>query len=900
LRRTFTAYAVAIAALGAAVLVRWLLDPLLGDSLPLVTLFGAVAAAVWAGGWLPAVLVTLFGWLACAYLFIGSPGGIPLDGPNAAGLVAYLFTCALIVVVGEAARRAQARANNRGDLLRVTLASIGDAVITTDDEGRVDYLNRVAESLTGWSRTEAKGQPLETVFRIVDERTRAPGENPATRALREGRVVGLANRSVLIARGGGERPIDDSAAPIQDESGRVSGCVLVFRDISERRRWEKDEANRLLSARLLASIVESSDDAIVRKTLDGMIESWNAGAERLFGYSADQAVGRHVSLIIPPDRLAEEDHIVGRLRAGERIDHFETERLHSSGRRLLVSLTVSPIRDAEGNVVAASKIVRDISEQRRAQERERALQAETAAANSRLRAFHQLVEASTDFVGICDLEGVPFYVNPAGLALVGLEGMDEARGKHIRDFFFPEDQPRITDELLPAVVEKGHGELEVRFRNFRTGEARWMAYKVLALTGATGKTEAFGTVSQDVTDRRRLEDNLRSLAADLSEADRQKNEFLATLAHELRNPLAPLSNTLELLKRAGGDPAALPRALETMDRQLGQMVRLVDDLLDLSRITHNRLELRKRRVELGAVIDQAVEAARPLAESAGHEVRLVPAGEPLYLEADAVRLAQVFGNLLNNSYKYTNPGGRVTVTTWRDGGEAVVAIEDTGAGIPPDKLDSIFEMFTQVDRSLERSRGGLGIGLTLVRRLVQMHGGSVEARSAGEGLGSQLIVRLPVVAFGEAPAPEPVVAGEPAQRRRILVVDDNEDAATSLAMLLQLAGHETYTAHDGASALESAERHRPEVVLLDIGLPILNGYEVCRRVREQPWGQEMVLVALTGWGQEEDRIRSRGAGFDDHLVKPVDYAALTALIASLETRAGRSTHLDPSPDLRSS
>jgi PAS domain S-box-containing protein len=864
------AYVVALAAVLVAVALRWLLDPLLGNDLPLVTLFGAVAVAVWVGGYRPATAVVVVGYLACDFLFMAPRGAFALDLHRVVGILAYLFTCALIVGIGEAARSAQARASDRGELLRVTLASIGDAVITTDIAGRVTYLNAVAESLTGWRSAEALGQPLDAVFRIVHEESRRTVESPATRALREGTVVGLANHTLLVARDGSELPIDDSAAPIRDELGRVSGCVLIFRDVSARRRWERDEAERLLSARLLASIVETSDDAIVRKSLDGVIQAWNAGAERLFGHTAAEAVGRHISLIIPPERMAEEDQIIARLKAGQRVDHFETERVHRSGRRLRISLTISPILDAEGNVVAASKIARDVTEQRQATiERQR---------------FVTLVENSTDFIAMCDAEGVPFYVNPAGLALVGLDDVEGARRTHLRDFFLPEDQPRIFDEILPAVIAKGHAEVDVRFRNFRTGETRWMAYKVIRLTDQEGRIDAFGTVSQDVTERRRMADDLRKLAADLSAADRKKNEFLATLAHELRNPLAPLAHTLEILKRSRADADMLATATATMDRQLAQLVRLVDDLLDLSRITHNRLELRKGRVELGALVAQAVEASRPLAEAAGHAVVSVPAGEAIELEADTVRLLQVFGNLLNNSYKYTDPGGRVTVTTERHGDEAVVTIADTGAGIPADRLESIFDMFSQVETSLERSRGGLGIGLTLVRRLVEMHGGSVEARSAGPGRGSQFVVRLPIVPMAEetlAPAP---AAASPlaAPPRSVLVVDDNHDAALTLATLLEIGGHRTFTAHDGAEALAAAERHRPQVVLLDIGLPSLNGYEVCRRLREQPWGKAMLIVALTGWGQEEDRVRSREAGFDGHLVKPVDHAALTALLDGFE------------------
>jgi len=323
-----------------------------------------------------------------------------------------------------------------------------------------------------------------------------------------------------------------------------------------------------------------------------------------------------------------------------------------------------------------------------------------------------------------------------------------------------------------------------------------------------------------------------------------------------------------------------------MERQLGQMIRLVDDLLDLNRITHNRLELRQSRVELSSVIEQAIEASRSLIDSARHELHVTLPSEPCYLYADSARLAQVFSNLLNNSCKYTQPGGKISLTAEQSGGDAVVTIRDNGTGIPPDKLESIFDMFVQVDRTLEKSLGGLGIGLTLVKQVVEMNGGFIEASSAGEGQGSEFVVRLPyLIDYTKAWAPQPIAAKEHSPGRRILVVDDNKDAAVSLAMLLKISGNELSTAHDGIEALEAVEKQRPEVVLLDIGLPKINGHDVCRRIREQSWGKNIVLIALTGWGQDEDRRKSEEAGFDGHLVKPVNYAALLDLLSSL-TRAG--------------
>jgi len=865
-RSSLKNYILGFVALATAVLLRWLLDPLMGNALPLVTLFGAVAAAVWLGGYRLAIPVALLGYLACVYLFIPPRGSLDLSRGDVVGLIAYLFTCSLIIAFGEAARIAQARGGQRQEVFRVTLRSIGDAVITTDIQGCITYINGVGEMLTGWSHEDALGQPLDRVFRIVNESTRLPVESPATRALREGAVVGLANHTVLIKKDGAECPIDDSAAPIRNEEGYVSGCVLIFRDVTAQRVIERGRSSQLHTAQLLASIVESSNDAIIGKSLDGIIQSWNAAAEHLFGYTAEQAVGQHISLVIPPERLSEEDQIIASLREGKRIEHYETERVRSDGQRITVSLTISPIKDESGNVVGASKIARDVSTQKRAE--------------SDRQMFVTLVENSTDFIGICDLEGVPFFINRAGLELVGLKDIEEARQTPIQEFFFPEDQAKIMNEFFPIVLNNGHGEIEIRFRHFKTGEPRWMAYKVLALTDAANQPIAFATVSQDVTERRRLADDLRRLAADLSDADRRKNEFLATLAHELRNPLAPMSNMLEVVKRADGDGDVLKRAHETLERQLAQMVRLVDDLLDLNRITHDRLELRRGEVELSSVIQQAVEVARPLVDSAGHNLSIDLPDEPISLYADRARLAQLFGNLLNNSCKYTKAGGAVSLSAKRVGDEVEVTVKDNGAGIPQDKLDSIFDMFMQVDRTSERSQGGLGIGLTLVKRLTEMHGGSIEARSAGEGQGSEFIVRLPVLTEVAAPR-GPDAASESQPQRRVLIVDDNRDSADSLAMLMQITGNKTYMAHDGVEAVAAVEKYRPEVVLLDIGLPGLDGHEVCRRVREQPWGKDIVVIALTGWGQDDDRRKSQEAGFDGHLVKPVDYDKLLELLASL-------------------
>jgi PAS domain S-box-containing protein len=1020
-------YGGALVLTALAVVLRRLLDPLLGDRFPLITLFAVVVFVAWYAGRGPALLSLIVGAVAGDYFFFHPLYSFTIgQGEDQAGLALYgvlgIASIGLFESLRNARRRAEARERQleqevaarraaeqslaeEGERLRTTLASIGDAVITTDAEGRITNLNAVAEALTGWAKSEATGQTLDVVFRIVNEETRQALQNPAAGALGKGVVVGLANHAALIARDGTERPIDDSAAPIRSKAGDIIGCVLVFRDISERRRLEKENASRLRAARLLAAIVESSDDAIVSKSLDGIIQTWNAGAERLFGFTAGQAVGSPISLIIPADRTAEEERIIETLKAGRRIDHFDTVRLRSNGQPVLVSLTISPVRDEAGRVVGASKIARDITSQRQAEERQRRLLAEAATANAKFRAFFEqgplyagvmaldgtlleanrlsleacgytkeqvigkkfwecawwspspelmeairsgsaraaagqlfraelpyfvagggermvdfilvpikddsgrviflvptgtditdrkwaeadrqkfvtLVENSTDFIGMCDLQGVPFFVNRAGLEMVGLDGIEQALHTPVRDFFFPEDRPRVMDEFFPSVLAKGHGEIEVRFRHFRTGEARWMAYKVLALRDAAGRVVAFATVSQDVTERRRLEDDLRKLAADLSEADRRKDEFLATLAHEQRNFLAPIRNALQIL-RLSPDPDAHEQGRTLMERQMGQMVRLVDDLLDVSRISQGKLELRRELVPLAAVVGNAVETSRPLIDRLGHELTVTLPKQPVLVDADPARLAQVLANLLNNGAKYMDRGGHIRLTAERQGSDVVVSVKDTGIGIAAEQLPGIFQMYSQVDSALERSQGGLGIGLTLVKRLVEMHGGRIEARSEGPGKGSEFVVRLPVVAA--AAGPQSVGGTEesaaPRSSLRILIVDDNRDAADSLGMLLRLMGNDTCTAYDGQEGVDVAGEFRPDVMLVDIGLPKLNGYEASRCIREQAWGKNVVLIAVTGWGQEEDRRRSHEAGFDYHIVKPVDPQELMTVLAGFQ------------------
>jgi signal transduction histidine kinase/CheY-like chemotaxis protein len=416
------------------------------------------------------------------------------------------------------------------------------------------------------------------------------------------------------------------------------------------------------------------------------------------------------------------------------------------------------------------------------------------------------------------------------------------------------------------------GEIVVRHRSGRAFPAFVTDTPIF---DARGELQSIIGISSDITERKQIEEALR-------DADRRKDEFLATLAHELRNPLAPIRNSLHILKLSRSSDPAAERICEMMERQVGHLVRLVEDLMEVSRITRGKVELRSEPVELAAVILSAVEASRPLIEASRHQLAISLPGDPLILHGDPVRLSQVFANLLNNAAKYMNEGGQIWLTASQQDGSVVVSVRDTGIGIPAEMLPRIFKMFTQVDRSTRQAQGGLGIGLTLVRTLVEMHGGEVEAKSPGTNQGSEFVVRLPLSKEAYATGSILPEVREPVlPNRRVLVVDDNRDAAESLGVLLSLLGAEVRVVNDGPAALEILSEYQPSVVLLDIGMPGMDGYEVARRIRERPEFRDLMLIALTGWGQEDDRRRTSQAGFDHHLLKPADMTALKSLLMSL-------------------
>ena len=431
----------------------------------------------------------------------------------------------------------------------------------------------------------------------------------------------------------------------------------------------------------------------------------------------------------------------------------------------------------------------------------------------------------------------------------------------------PEAQDRFSRELDKARID-GHSNFESTHRT-QEGALLPVAAAVTAFKDANGKVSYFAANFRNISQRRSLEESLREKAQRLEQADRRKDEFLAVLAHELRNPLAPLMHALELARLSINDPAAVEQTLATSERQVMQIQRLVDDLLDIARISQGKVELRREKVDIAAPVKAAIESARPLVDRQAHRLSVALPNGPLYLMADPARIQQVLVNLLNNAAKYTPAGGSINLEVGSEDHQVLLRVRDTGVGIAPEILPKVFDLFTQVDQDSPKTQGGLGVGLTLVRRLVELHGGQVAVSSAGLGKGSEFVVRLPVQS-DKQPKKTPVAHDKtPLRHCRLLLVDDNKDAVSMLAMLLRRVGHEVFVVHDGQSALDVARREKPEVVLLDIGLPDMDGYEVAKHMRGDPQLKGSVLVAMTGYGYDDDVQRARDAGFQDHLLKPV-------------------------------
>ena len=1082
-------------------------------------------------------------------------------------------------------QRAEARQRDQQEWLRVTLSSIGDAVIATDTKGSVTFLNQVAEKLTGWTQAEAQGRPLELVFNIRDEQSHQPVENPVEKVLRDGAIVGLSNHTILISRDGTTRHIDDSSAPIRDTEGTLIGVVLTFRDATEQRRIENQRNARLAAThalnaadsihagavRVLRAVcenlgwdvgfvwlvnehgegldchaswhrpdvpAESFENAscgrtfalgeglpgralatgkpvwildierdgqfprlatavgcglhsafayplligdlklgviefftnrirqpdenllemmgtvagnvgqfIERKTAeerlrrseqelgdffenatvglhwvgpDGIILRANRAELEMLGYSREEYVGQPIAKFHVDDDVICD--ILKRLEAGESLREYPAQLRCKNG-SIKDVLIDSSVLWKDGQFIHTRCFTRDITERKRA---------EIGLADARSR-LHAALEAGAIATWTWDIPNNRLFADQSLARLFNLDP-SAAEGGLLDQYvesIHPEDRPRVIAALDQSLQTGKDYEADYRIVQ-ADGSVRWVTARGRAERDSSGRPVRMPGVLVDITERKVLEEELRlrveqlaeadrrkdellsslqeseeklRLLADtipqlawmarpdghifwynrrwyeytgktlqqmegwgwqsvhdpevlptvleqwkkaiatgepfemvfplrssdnqfrpfltrinplkddkgrilywfgtntdisdikrmetaLRDADRRKDEFLATLAHELRNPLAPIRNSLQILKMPRVDEATVQQTRDMMERQVDHLVRLVDDLLDVARVMRGKIDLRKEPIELATVVARAVETVQPLIQIQGHDLQISVSADSLLLDVDAIRLAQVLGNLLTNSAKYTESGGRIWLTADREGDQAVVRVRDNGIGIAPDMLPYVFELFVQADHATTRAQGGLGIGLTLVKNLVQMHGGSVSAHSAGLNRGSEFVVRLPLMQQRPEENSQRANDGSPENVRspgyKLLVVDDNMDSAISLARLLRLQGHEVQIAHDGISAIEAANASLPDLILLDIGMPGMDGYEVAKRIRQTPNLERTVLAALTGWGQEEDRRRTADAGFDYHLIKPLGVTALTSVLDSVGRRQEQS------------
>lgn len=834
------------------------------------------------------VVITPLGYDGdCGFLIVASP---PRDSPSPTDrLILGVAANQAAIVLQQ--RRSQAHVRRSEQELSDFFDNATIGLHWVGPDGRIIRANRAELNLLGYTADEYIGHHIAEFHADPDVIQDLLQELWAGKEVRD-------REARMRCQDGSIKHVLISSSVLW-EGGTFIHTRCFTRDITEQKREEEIR-------RRLAAIVESSEDAIIGKDLDGTITSWNRGAEKLYGYTAGEIVGRPISVLIAPGHEDDFPTIMGRLSRGERIEQYETVRVCKDGRLVDVSLTVSPIRDATGRIHGASKIARDITQRKRA---EAALQRQT----ERLRL---LWEAAAVLLTVEDPNlmlrgllakigahvGVDVYLNYMvtdsgdALRLTSCAGISVEEARQITRLEFGQAVcGTVALHRRPIVATHIQQSDDAKVQLVKSFGIRAYACNPLLAGERLIGTLSFASRLKDQFDADEVAfietichyvtvayERLR-LLSELKEADRRKNDFLAMLAHELRNPLAPIRTAVKVLHLEGSDVPQARWARHIIDRQVEHLTRLIDDLLDVGRITLNKLELRRQPVELSEIITGAVESSRSFIEERGHELTVTVPPEPVYVNGDLVRLTQVFLNLLNNAAKYTERGGRIWLTADRQQNHAVVRVKDTGVGIPGDKLPHLFEMFYQVDASLERAHGGLGIGLSLVRRLVESHGGTVEAHSEGPGKGSEFTVHLPILVeeprFPVLPQPDDSEMRGVASRR-ILVVDDSRDSADLFAMFLRLMGHEVCTAYDGVEGVEAAERFRPDAVLLDIGMPRLNGEEACRQIRSTSWGRDIVLIAVTGWDQDENRDRILKAGFDAHVVKPVDPDAVIRLILS--------------------
>ncbi len=945
-RSTLLSYAVAILSVALATVLRLMLAPILENQAPFITYIIAVALIAWYGGLGPALVAAALGAVAGGYFFITAPLDVMKFAP-------YLVLSFVISLISEAMRRTRARAEENAlafaksrNLLSTTLASIGDAVITTDEKGRVTFINPVAEKLTGWTEADARGKPLEEVFNIVQEHTRAKVESPVVKALVGGTSVRLASNTQLIRKNGSEIPIDDSGAPIKDERGKVIGVVLVFRDITERKRAEAE------SKKLLLQIEQERGrlNQIVANVPGVVWEAWgkpdeasqrinfvSSYVEQMLGYSVEEWISTPnfwLSIVHPDDkeRAAEEaaSNFVAR-KGGVR--HFRWMR--KDGRVLWVESQSVVVCDEQGNPIGMRGVTMDITERLRSAEAKSFLAEASNALASSLdyeTTLAGVVELSVPYLADWCLIHIPDeggQISPLAVAhtdRAAAEELKELENRHPQNpnasigppnvlrtgksEFYPE----IHDSLLVQYANNEKHLNHLRGRKMKSAMvvpmlARNRTLGVISFIAAESNrqyTKSDLALAEDLAhraayaiDNALLYRDAQRAIARAEEANRLKDEFLATVSHELRTPLNAIIGWAHLLRSKKFDEPTSARAMETIERNAKSQARIVEDILDVSRAITGKLRLEVQPVLPGSVIEVALDAIRPAAEA--KEIRLQHILDPRAgpVSGDPNRLQQIVWNLLSNAVKFTPRGGRVEVRLERVNSHVEIIVSDTGQGIHSDLLPFIFDRFRQGDSTTTRQHGGLGLGLAIVRHLVELHGGSVHADSPGHGGGANFTVTLPLMAIYSEPrsAARPQLSdlNAPAALEatrlsgiKVLVVDDEPDTCEVLKVMIEQYGGEVKTCASCREALETLKRWKPDVLVSDIEMPGEDGYQLIEKIRllapEQ--GGTIPALALTAYARVDDRIRALSAGYQMHLAKPAEPVELTVVITRL---AGRNS-----------
>ena len=803
-----------------------------------------------------------------------------------------------------ARKRADEALLKAGALQSAIFNSANFSSIATDEKGVIQIFNVGAERMLGYAAVDVMNtitpadisDPQEVIARAKAlsaelGTTITPGFEALV--FKAARGIEDIYELTYIRKDGSRFPAVVSVTALRDDHSVIIGYLLIGTDNTARKRAEE----ALLKAGALQSaIFNSANFSSIATDEKGVIQIFNVGDERMLGYAAVDVMNT-----ITPADISDPQEVIARAKAlsaelGTTItpgfealvfkaargieDIYELTYIRKDGSRFPAMVSVTALRDDHSVIIGYLLIGTDNTARNQ-------VEAERMLLDQRVRdqQFYtrSLIESNIDALITTDPRGIITDVNKQMEALTGCT-RDELIGAPFKDHF---TNPERAEAGIKAVLGEGKVtdyELTARARD---GRETVVSYNATTFHDRARKLQGVFAAARDITERSRLERQMREQAAELGDLDRRKDEFLAMLSHELRSPLAPIANAVQLLRLQQGNESLIQQqARGIIERQMGQLQHLVDDLLEVSRITTGKVQLRREPVTVCGIVQGVVETVRPLIEQRRHELTVSLPPEPIWLHADAARLEQVMVNLLTNAAKYTEEGGHVWLTVQQEGNECVLRVRDTGVGITTALLPRIFDLFTQAERSLDRSQGGLGIGLALVQRLTDLHGGKVEAHSV-LGQGSEFVVRLPVLPTDTSQPPSPVTeTGQPTIRPlRVLVVDDNEDAVLSFAMLLKASGHDVRTAHDGPAAVQAALDYRPSVVLLDIGLPGLNGYEVAKRIRQHPLLKNVVLVALTGYGRDSDRQTSLQAGFNHHLVKPARLEQLQQILATVSVDA---------------